>query len=104
MGALTSNPIRRVCARSLPILSAGAVAYVAFHEVMPEWLGGAAAIATVVAAYVPMTRIRCPHCQRFPFTGWLNVGPLPMLCLATSEKCRNCERGILQAVTLPDGR
>jgi hypothetical protein len=94
---MTASDIKRTCGRSVVTLAAGVAAYIAFHKAVADWIGGFVAIAVVVAAYGPMTRLRCPHCGRFPLKGWLNIGPLPFLYFVSSERCRNCSQDIFAA-------
>lgn len=90
-----TNPIRRRCCRSLLVLVVGAAGYITLHDVVPPELGGVAAMVVVLLAYWPLARLRCPHCHQVPFRHWLNVGPLPLLCFASSQKCHACRHDIL---------
>jgi len=87
--------MRRPTCRSLAVLGFGVVATVSLSGWLDElWLALLWGLV-IGAAYFPLARVKCPACGRFPFTGVINIGGLPLLCFWPDQRCGHCGNPVL---------
>jgi hypothetical protein len=74
----------------LLLLATGGIVTGVFGRALGE-LGFVLLWATVIAtAYMPLARVRCQKCKKFPFKSVINIGGMPLLCFWPRQKCGHC--------------